>query len=411
MSLKNNEVPSLSHLLRPEIRANPYSFYTQIRSQDPVYWDEAMGFWVLTRYDDVAYVFNDTRFSRAQGLRQGFKRLPEPEQEIGKPVYQAFSKMMTYADPPYHTQLRGLVNKAFTPRMVERMRGHIQQIVDNLLDTIQARGQMDVIHDLAYPLPIIVIAEMLGLAAEERERFKGWSDDLFAILGIVRHSPDLMERAAHGLAEMTNYITALSQERHLQPREDLLTGLVTVVDEGNRLSQEELVANVSLLLAAGHETTTNLIGNGMLALVHNPDQMQKLRDNPTLITSAVEEMLRYDNPVQIVYRSAAEDVEMEGKRIGQGQLVNLVVGAANRDPARFSDPDRFDITRHEGRHVGLGLGIHFCLGAALARLEGEIAFTTLLRRFSEFQLATDSLEWQEHPTFRGLKSLPVTFRT
>jgi cytochrome P450 len=197
-----------------------------------------------------------------------------------------------------------------------------------------------------------------------------------------------MEGAAHGLAEMTDYITALSQERHLQPREDLLTGLVTVVDEGNRLSQEELVANVSLLLAAGHETTTNLIGNGMLALVHNPDQMQKLRDNPT-----------------------AEDVEMEGKRIGQGQLVNLVVGAANRDPARFSDPDRFDITRHEGRHVGLGLGIHFCLGAALARLEGEIAFTTLLRRFSEFQLATDSLEWQEHPTFRGLKSLPVTFRT
>jgi cytochrome P450 len=289
------------------------------------------------------------------------------------------------------------------------MRLHIQQIVDDLLEAVQAKGQMDVIHDLAYPLPIIVIAEMLGLPAEERKRFKEWSDDLFAVIGLVRHSPNLMDRASQSLAEMTDYVTTLSKERRLRPREDLLTALVTVVDEGERLTQEELVANVGLLLAAAHETTTNLIGNGTLALLRNPDQMQKLRDDPALVTSVVEETMRYDNPVQIVYRSAIEEVEMEGKRLGKGQLVNMVLGAANRDPAQFSEPDRFDVTRDEGRHVGLGLGIHFCLGAPLARLEGQIAFTTLLRRFPQLRLATDTLEWQEHPTFRGLKSLPVAF--
>jgi len=293
--------------------------------------------------------------------------------------------------------------------VVEQMRPHIQRIVDDLLEAVQARGQMDVIHDLAYPLPIIVIAEMLGLPVEDRQRLKDWSDDLFAVLGTVRHSPNLMERASHSLAEITDYVTALGQERRLQPQEDLLTALVTVVDQGERLTREELVANVSVILSAGHETTANLIGNGVLALLQNPDQMQKLSDDPALVTSVVEEIMRYDNPVQIVYRSASEEVEMEGKRIGQGQLVNMILGAANRDPAQFSEPDRFDVTRDEGRHVGLGLGIHFCLGAPLARLEGQIAFTTLLRRFPQLRLATDTLEWQDHPTFRGLKSLPVTF--
>lgn len=409
MSVQAAQSLSLSNLLRPEIRANPYPFYAQLQSQDPVHWDEDMGFWVLTRYADVASAYNDSRFSRAQGLMGGFQRLPESEQRIAEPVYHAFSKTMPYADPPYHTRLRGLVNKAFTPRVVEQMRPHIQRIVDDLLEAVQARGQMDVIHDLAYPLPIIVIAEMLGLPAEERQRFKGWSDDLFAVLGTVRHSPNLMEKASQSLGEMTDYVTALGQERRLQPQEDLLTALVTVVEAGERLTQAELVANVGVLLAAGHETTANLIGNGVLALLQNPEQMQMLRENPALVTAAVEEMLRYDNPVQIVYRSAIEDVEMDGQRIGKGQLVNMVLGAANRDPAQFSEPDRFDVTRDEGRHVGLGLGIHFCLGAPLARLEGQIAFTTWLRRFPQLRLATDTLEWQEHPTFRGLKSLPVAF--
>lgn len=409
MSDQNNGALSLANLRRPEIHANPYPFYAQLQAQDPVHWDETMGFWVLTRYADVASALNDGRFSRAQGLMKGFNRLPESAQEVAKPIYDAFSKMMTYADPPYHTRLRGLVNKAFTPRAVEAMRPHIQEVVDSLLDAVAAKGQMDVIRDLAYPLPILVIADMLGLPGTERQRFKDWSDDLFAILGLVQHTPDLMNQAAQSLVEMTDYITTISRERAAQPRDDLLTGLVMAVDEGQRLSQEELVANISLLLGAGHETTSHLIGNGLLALLQHADQMDQLRGNPSLVDRTVEEVLRYEGPVQIVYRSVTEDIELDGRRINRGQLVNLMFGAANRDPAQFSEPDRFDITRNEGRHVGFGLGIHFCLGAALARLEVQTAFTTILRRFPDLRLAADTLAWQAHPTFRGLQSLPVAF--
>jgi cytochrome P450 len=409
MPLTMNETLSLSNLKHPEVRANPYPFYAQLRSQDPVHWDEELGFWVLTRFADIVFVYHDPRFSRAQGLRRGYERLPESEQIIAAPVHHSFSKTMFYSDPPYHTRLRGLVNSAFTPAAVEQMRPYVQQTVDNLLDRVQANGKMDVIDDFAYPLPILVIAHMLGLPAEDRVRFKQWSDDLFAILGSVPHAPDLMERAARSLNELTSYITALSETRRGHPLKDLLTALVEAAEGGEHLTQEELVANVIILLSAGHETTSNLIGNGLLALLQNPDQMQKLRDRHNLVASAVEEMMRYDNPVQISYRSAAADVEIAGKLIRKGQLVNSILGAGNRDPEHYSEPDCFDITRDEGRHLGLGLGIHFCLGAPLLRLEAQIAFTTMLRRFPELSLATENLEWQEHPIFRGVKSLPVVF--
>ncbi|HEX6271357.1 MAG TPA: cytochrome P450 [Anaerolineales bacterium] len=409
MSFRIQETLSLSNLMHPEVRADPYPFYAELRSRDPVHWDESLGFWVITRYADIAAVYADTRFSRAQGLRRGFERLPEVEQRIAEPVYHSFSKTMFYSDPPYHTRLRGLVNNAFTPNAVDRMRPYIQSTVDGLLDTIQANGKMDAIHDLAYPLPILVISQMLGLPAEERVRFKEWSDDLFAILGSVPHAPELMERAAHSLAELTDYLTAMSDARHRQPQNDLLSALVGVVERGERLTQEELIANVTILLSAGHETTSNLIGNGLLALLRHPDQMQKLRGNPELIPSAVEEMMRYDNPVQIAYRSAADDMEVGGKWIRKGQLVNSILAAGNRDPERFSEPDRFDVIRDEGRHLGFGLGIHFCIGAPLVRLEAQIAFSTILRRFPELYLATENLEWQEHPIFRGVKSLPLRF--
>ncbi|MGZ9222355.1 MAG: cytochrome P450 [Anaerolineales bacterium] len=409
MSLSMHETLSLSNLHHPEVRADPYSFYAELRSQDPVHWDEAMGFWVLTRYADIASVYADARFSRAQGLRRGFERLPEAEQKIAEPVYHTFSKTMFYADPPYHTRLRGLVNNAFTPHAVEQMRPHVQRMVDSLLDAVQTQGEMDAIHDLAHPLPILVISQMLGLPAEERGSFKQWSDDLFAILGSVPHAPEAMERASRSLVELTDYLTALSHSRRQQPQNDLISALVGVVEEGERLTQEELIANVTILLSAGHETTSHLIGNGLLALLRNPDQMQKLCDHPELVPSAVEEMMRYDNPVQIAYRSAAEDVEIGGKHIRKGQLVNSVLAAGNRDPERFSEPDRFDITRDEGRHLGFGLGIHFCIGAPLVRLEAQIAFSTILRRFPELLLATENLEWQEHTIFRGVKSLPLTF--
>lgn len=409
MSISTNEALSLSNLLRSEVRADPYPFYAELRSQDPVHWDEVLGFWVLTRYSDIASVYADTRFSRAQGLRRGYERLPPSEQRIAEPVYQSFSKTMFYSDPPYHTRLRGLVNSAFTPNAVEQMRLYVQQTVDGLLDTVQAMGEMDAIREFAHPLPIMVITQMLGLPAEERARFKEWSDDLFSILGSVPHAPELMERAASSLAQLTEYLTNLSEARRWQPQNDLLSALVRVAEKGERLTQEELIANVTILLSAGHETTSNLIGNGLLALLQNPEELQKLRENPKLIDSAVEEMMRYDNPVQIAYRSAAEDVEIGEKCIRKGDLVNSILAAGNRDPERFSEPDRFDITRDEGRHLGFGLGIHFCLGAPLVRLEAQIAFDTILRRLSKLQLATDHWDWQEHPIFRGVKSLPLLF--
>jgi cytochrome P450 len=409
MALSVNEMLGLSNLKHPEVRANPYPFYAHLRAQDPVHWDEEHGFWVLTRYADIASVYQNPRFSRAQGLRSGFERLPESEQSIAEPVYRCFSKTMFYSDPPYHTRLRGLVNSAFTPTAVERMRPYVQQTVDALLDAVQNTGKMDAIHDFANPLPILVIVQMLGLPAEERGQFKRWSDDLFAILGGVPHAPELMEDAARSLTALTEYITELSEARRKHPRPDLLTALVEATEAGEKLTQDELVANMIILLSAGHETTINLIGNGLLALLQNPDQRQKLRAQPDLVDSAVEEMMRYDNPVQISYRSAAEDVEIGGKSIRKGQLVNSILAAGNRDPERFSEPDRFDIRRDEGRHLGLGLGIHFCLGAPLVRLEAQTAFTAILRRFPELSLATDNLEWQEHPIFRGVKSLPVMF--
>jgi len=434
MQVSTNDIFSLSNLQRNEIRANPYPFYQQLRDQDPIHWDEELGFWVLTRYADVDSLYADERFSRAQGLMRGFQRLSETERQSAEPVYHSFSKTVFYADPPYHTHLRGLMNHAFTPRRVERLRPSIQKIVDELLDAAQAGTKIDMIHALAYPLPVMVIAELLGLPVSDRARFKKWSDDLFAILGTVRQkSSHLLEQAERSLNEMTDYIRDLSHKRRSSPQDDLLTALLSVTENdglacpyahgassvhatgelirereaSSRLTEEELVANINILLSTGHETTTHLIGNGLLALLQHPDQSRKLQAQPALLASAIEEMLRYDSPVQITYRSALKDINMEGKLIRKGDLVNSILGSANRDPRRFSSPDAFDITRNEGRHLGFGVGIHFCIGAPLVRLEAEIFFETILRRFPTISLATETLEWQEHPIFRGLKSLPV----
>lgn len=427
---KQQDALSLSHLQQEEVRANPYPFYEQLREQDPIHWDDELGFWTLTRYDDIAALYTDERFSRAEGLLRNFERLPDLQQQVALPVYHSFSKTVFYSDPPYHTHLRGLMNHAFTPRYVERLRPYIRQTVDQLLDS--QHNEMDVIHDLAYPLPVMVIAELIGLPVSDRANFKKWSDDLFAILGTVKNKPQqLLERAAQSLSEMTEYIKYLADQRRENMGDDLLSILLSVSDgdscpyphhaatplsqgqltrespTASALTEEELVANVNILLSTGHETTTHLIGNGILALLKHPDQLQLLKERPALIASAVDEILRYDNPVQITYRSALEDAELNGKLIRKGDLVNTVIGSANRDPERFMEPHRFDITRDEGRHLSFGLGIHYCIGAPLVKLEAEIAFETLLRRFPDLALATEKLEWQEHPIFRGLKSLPV----
>jgi cytochrome P450 len=382
----------------PEFHANPYPFYHRLRAADPVH-RTPMGLWVLTRYDDVVSVLKDPRFGR-----EGFD-------QILTNVYGEGARSMLFRDPPDHTRLRGLVNQAFTPRVIERMRSHIQDIVDRLLDRVQNAGAMDVIADLAYPLPVTVICEMLGVPTDAHSGIRQWSAVLARSVDAIGMptDEDIVTRSRAAQQAMLDYFRDLIPERRQTPRDDLLSLLIAAEDQGDRLSEGELLVTCILLFVAGHETTVNLIGNGLLALLNHPDQLAKLRADHTLLPGAVEELLRYDSPVQRTGRITSTDVELDGRTIQKGSLVVTAIGAANRDPAHFPDPDRLDITRRDNRHIAFGFGIHFCLGAPLARLEGQIAIGTLLRRMPELRLATSTLEWRESSTLRGLKRLPVTF--
>ena len=391
----------------PDYRANPYTHYHEWRSDDPVRPSDLVpaGIWILMRYADSVSVLRDRRFSADRSQATINQQVEATQVDVG-PLGRA--QTMLTSDPPDHTRLRTLVSKAFTPNVVEEMRPHIQEIVDELLDAVQDAGRMDVIRDLAYPLPVIVIAEMLGVRPEDREHFKKWSGDIAVTLDPVV-APEALQRAQQSALELADYFRGVVEERRRNPRDDLISGLIAAEEQGDKLSEEELYATCMLLLIAGNETTTNLIGNGMLALLRNPDQLQKLRDDPSLIESAVEELLRYDSPVQATGRVATEDTEIGGKKIDKGDMLVTSLGAANRDPERFPDPDRLDITRQDNRHVAFGYGLHFCLGAPLARLEGQAAINTLLRRFPNLRLGTEAPEWRETITLRGLKSLPVAF--
>ena len=392
--------------LAPEMHTDPYPLYRQLREEDPVHWSEPMEAWVLTRYDDVVGVLKSPRFSAdRKRARNRFAQLASAMQEDVGPLGRATT--MLSADPPEHTRLRGLVSKAFTMRMVEAMRPHIQEITDDLLDAVGSSSSFDLIQDLAYPLPVIVIAEMLGVPPEDRDEFKRWSDDLAATLGGPFVAPDVLERARTSAQEMADYFRGVIAERRREPREDLLSGLIAAEERGEVLSEDELLATCMLLLAAGNETTTNLIGNGMVALLRHPDQLRKLQQDFSLIEPAVEEFLRYDGPVTSTARVAMEELEIGGKAIEEGRLVLTVLAAANHDPAQFSNPDELDITRQDNRHVAFGFGTHFCLGAPLARVEAQIAFTALLRRWPKLQLASAEVEWGPSFILRGPKSLPI----
>jgi cytochrome P450 len=303
------------------------------------------------------------------------------------------------------------VSKAFTPRVVEGLRPRIQQIVDGLLARAREQGSMDLIEEFAYPIPVNVICEMLGVPVEDHERFKGWSLDIARGLDSILLPPDsdVPKRSAASRTALADYFRELIAKRRASPRADLLSGLIAAEEAGDKLSEHELLATCILLLIAGHETTVNLIGNGTLALLRHPDQLQRLRDNPGLIGTAVEELLRFDGPVQRTARIPSEDVVIDGRTIAKGEMVMPFIGAADRDPAQFADPDRLDIGRTDNRHVAFGLGIHFCLGAPLARVEGQIAINTLLQRLPKLALATEAPEFRQSLTLRGLKSLPVSF--
>ena len=389
----------------PEFHADPYPFYHALREKDPVH-QSPMGFWVLTRYDDVVTSLRDPRYGR-----DGFAPLIEatygPETAEGN-----LPRSMLMRDPPDHTRLRALVNKAFTPRVIEGMRAHIQAIVDRLLDKVQGARSMDVIDDLAYPLPVTVICEMLGVPLDDQNAIRGWSSDIARSLDAIglMADPDIVARGVAARRNLTEYFRRLLPERRQHPKADLLSLLIGVEEQGDRLNEGELLAMCLLLFIAGHETTVNLIGNGTLALLEHPDQLARFKDDPALIPSAIEELLRYDSPVQWTARIPNADVEAGGRKIPSGSMVIAAIGAANRDPSHFPDPDRLDIARADNRHLSFGFGIHFCLGAPLARVESQIALGTLLRRMPDLALQTGAtLDWRESSALRGLKRLPVTF--
>ncbi len=389
--------------LLPEFHANPYPFYRRLREEDPVH-ASPLGAWILTRYDDAVMVLRDPRFGR-----EGMADLLEARLGIG--ADSSHTRDMLFRDPPDHTRLRALVSRAFTPRVVEAMRPHIQEIVDGLLDRLEVGHGMDVIEDLAYPLPVRVICEMLGVPTSDQEVFRQWSADIARSLDAALLPADsgIITRGQEASDALKEYFRSLIAVRRKQPQPDLLSALIAAEEQGDKLSEAELLSTCVLLLIAGHETTVNLIGNGLLALLQHPDQMRALADDPALIHTAVEELLRYDGPVQRTGRMATADVEIGGKQIPKGSVVVSVIGAANRDPAHFSDPERLDITRRDNRHIAFGFGIHFCLGAPLARIEGQVAIGTLLRRIPALKLVSDTPEWRESSVLRGLKTLPVTF--
>ncbi|MGH9173901.1 MAG: cytochrome P450, partial [Vicinamibacterales bacterium] len=310
--------------------------------------------------------------------------------------------------PPDHTRLRGLVAQAFSARMIESMRPRIQATVDELLDRVEPVGRLDIIADLANPLPGIVIAEMLGVPKEEQPRFKAWASDYARFLGTLNTPNESRIAANRAVVEMSEYIREVAERRRVEPRDDLITALVQAEDQGERLTHDELVATCFLLLFAGNETTTNLIGNGILTLLRNPDAHRQLREHPEMIRTAIEELLRWESPVQFTDRLVIEDIEIGGQQIPAGQGVRTIIGAANRDPDQFENPETLDLSRRPNRHVGLAHGLHFCLGAPLARAEGQITINAVIQRFPHLALATDRVEWQANHVFRGLTALPVT---
>jgi len=394
--------------LAPEFIRNPYPYYERLRTTDPMHLTP-LGSFVASRHAEASLVLRDRRFGKDYVKRTIRRYGPEIMEE---PVFRNMSHLMLQQDPPDHTRLRGLVVKAFTARRVEDMRPRIQEIVDQTLDRIIPQGKMDLIEDFAFRLPVTIICDMLGIPEEHREAFYAGSRAGGRILEPVPMTPEEIQQgnAHHMMARV--YFQQLFELRRKQPGNDLTTQLVQAEEDGSKLSNDELTANIILLFVAGHETTVNLIGNGLLALYRNPDQLALLKSNPSLITNAIEEFLRYDSSVQLTGRVALADIEdLGGKRIPKGESVLCLLGSANRDPAAYPDhPDRLDIARPNVRPLSFGGGIHHCLGAQLARIEAEIAISTLLRRLPELRLDdADQPEWRPTFVLRGLKRLPASW--
>ncbi len=400
--------PLVFNPLDPDFPKDPYSVYARLRSESPVLQTE-FGAVVFSRYADIIEILRDPRSSSdgrnsnefKEAIKQGL--IKEDEALLEEPSF-------LFRDPPDHTRLRGLVNKAFTPRTVEKLRPRIQSIVDGLVDEFMKKDSFEVIEDIAYPLPVAVICEMLGVPVEDHVQFREWSRNAARSLDPVEAlPPDVVAEREETFANFEVYFTNLVAERRVEPQDDLISALIAAEDQGNKLSENELIGTCSLLLVAGHETTVNLIGNGMLALLRHPEQLAKLQADSALAQSAVEEVLRYDPPVQFTGRIAKEDMEIGGAMMKKGQQSILLIASANRDAAQFPDPDTFDITREDNQNIAFSYGIHFCVGAPLARVEGQIALETMARRVKDMKLLVDEPEYKENIVLRGLAALPVGF--
>jgi pimeloyl-[acyl-carrier protein] synthase len=401
----SDKKPSLYELLDPDILADPYPLYRRLRESDPVAWDPFLHAWVVTNYAGVLTVLHKFSADRTA--------TPEQLAAMGlgslQPVAEVMVRQMLFMDAPAHTRLRGLCSSAFTSRRVDHLRPHIQEIADDLIDKVLPQGRMDVIADFAAPLPAIVTAELLGVPTSDHQQLKSWSADFAEMLGNFQHNPDRVSRVLRAVDEMTRYFRAAIREQERHPRNGLVQLLVNASEGGSRLSEDEVIANIIVTMVGGQETTTNLIGNGLLTLIRNPAALAQLRDDASIIESAVEELLRYESPSQHTARLAPDDLVLGDKQIKKRDAVMAVMAAANRDPARFPDPDRLDLTRKDNRHVAFGWAAHFCFGAPLARIEGQIAFPTLLRRLPDLALEPAPLLWRQNLGLRGLTALPVTF--
>ena len=388
--------------------ANPYPAYTELRRRHPVLYDDTTDHWLISRHEDVNALLRDRRLGRTYVHVANHAQMGRPEEpDWHAPFWRLIRDGILDMEPPDHTRVRRLVSKAFTPKMVESLKPRIQAIMDGLVDEVSGSGEADLIKAIAEPLPVAVIAEMLGIPESDRHLLRPWSAEI-CLMYELNPSDDYMGRAVKASVEFSEYLRRLSRDRRAKPKEDLISGLAQVVDQGDRLTEGELIGTCVLLLNAGHEATVNVTGNGWWSLFRNPDQLALLRKDHSLLPRAVEELMRYDTPLQMFERWVLEEFELHGVRIPMGAELGLLFGSANRDPGAFDRPDELDITRVENPHISFGAGIHFCLGAPLARVELESSFGTLLRRIPNMELAVEP-EWKPAYIIRGLKELKVRF--
>jgi cytochrome P450 len=401
----NDESLSLLRLLDPGIFADPYALYRALRNHDPVHWDSYMHAWVVTSYPEVVTVLANYSADRAPAAEY----LDSLGLSFMKPFADMMRQQMLFMDPPMHARLRSICSAAFTPRRVEEMRGAIQAIADELLDKVIGSGHLDMIADFANPLPAIVTATMLGVPIKDHRQLGAWVVDLAEVLGNFQHHPDRVAEIVQSMQDFKSYVAARMEEERRHPTNGLIYALMTSEVDGHRLSNEEVIVNTIITLIGGHETTTNLVASGFLTLLRNPASFQQLREHPEIIASAIEELLRFESPVQHTARIAPADMQLGGKNIQKGSRVVAGLAAANRDPHRFPDPDRLDLLRADNRHLAFGWAAHFCFGAPLARMEGQIAFNTLLRRLPRPVLLDEKLIWRENAGLRGLTALKIGF--